>query len=67
MVSLLPSWLGILTRIDAVRAMAGFGVMYWFYSQLDELGKRGRAAPELSVLAATRRILRLQEQLLAER
>jgi 2,4-dienoyl-CoA reductase-like NADH-dependent reductase (Old Yellow Enzyme family) len=65
--SLLPGWLDFLARIDAVRAMAGFGVMYWFYAQLDELGKRGRAVPELSVLAATLRIMRLQRQLLRER
>lgn len=65
--ALLPGWLDFLTRIDAVRAMAGFGVMYWFYSQLDELGKRGRAVPELSVLAATKRIMGLQKQLLADR
>jgi hypothetical protein len=64
---LLPPWLDFLTRIDAVRAMAGFGVMYWFYSQLDEVGKRGRAVPELSVLAATSRIMGLQKRLLRER
>lgn len=65
--SLLPGWLDFLTRIDAVRALAGFGVMYWFYSQLDELGKKGRAVPDLSVLAATKRIMKLQKQLLAGR
>ena len=63
--SLFPNWLGFLTRVDALRSMAGFAVQYWFYAQLDELGRTGRADPDLSVFAATRRIMGLQKQLLA--
>jgi 2,4-dienoyl-CoA reductase-like NADH-dependent reductase (Old Yellow Enzyme family) len=65
--SLFPRSLSFLTRVNALRAMAGFGVMYWFYSQLDELGERGSAVPDLSVLAATRRVLSQQKRLLARR
>ncbi len=65
--SLFPRSLGFLNRVNALRAMAGFGVMYWFYSQLDELGERGSAVPDLSVLAATRRVLGQQKRLLAQR
>jgi hypothetical protein len=65
--SLFPSWLGFLTRLSALRSIAGFAVQYWFYAQLDELGKRGRAAPDMSVMAATRRIMGLQKELLAGR
>ncbi len=65
--SLFPRWLGFLTRVTALRSMDGFGVQYWFYAQLDELGKRGRALPELSVPAATKRIMGLQKTLLAGR
>ncbi len=65
--SLFPRGLHFLNRVTALRAMAGFGVMYWFYTQLEELGKHGKAAPDLSVLAATRRVLGLQKALLADR
>ena len=65
--SLFPHSLRFLNRVAALRALAGFGVMYWFYSQLDELGVRGSALPELSVLAATRRVMRQQKRLLAQR
>jgi 2,4-dienoyl-CoA reductase-like NADH-dependent reductase (Old Yellow Enzyme family) len=65
--SLFPPGLRFLNRVTALRAMAGFGVMYWFYSQLDELGERGSAVPELSVFAATRRVLGQQKRLLAQR
>jgi 2,4-dienoyl-CoA reductase-like NADH-dependent reductase (Old Yellow Enzyme family) len=65
--SLFPRSLRFLNRVTALRAMAGFGVMYWFYAQLDELGERGSTVPDLSVLAATRRVMRQQKQLLAQR
>ncbi len=65
--SLFPSWLAFLGKINALRSVAGFAVQFWFYAQLDELGKQGRAAPELSVFAATRRIMSLQKELLAGR
>ncbi len=65
--SLFPSWLAFLGRINALRSVAGFAVQFWFYAQLDELGKQGRAAPEMSVFAATRRIMSLQKELLAAR
>ena len=65
--SLFPKSLGFLTRIDALRSVAGFAVQYWFYAQLDELGRSGRADPDMSVFSATRRIMGLQKQLLAGR
>lgn len=65
--ALFPTWLGFLNRISALRSMAGFAVQYWFYAQLDELGKRGRADPGMSVMAAARRIMALQKELLAGR
>ena len=65
--SLFPSWLGFLTKISALRSIAGFAVQFWFYAQLDELGKAGKPAPEMSVMAATKRITALQKELLAGR
>jgi 2,4-dienoyl-CoA reductase-like NADH-dependent reductase (Old Yellow Enzyme family) len=65
--SLFPDWLAFLGRLKALRAVAGFAVQYWYYAQLDELGREGRAQPEMSVFAATRRIMALQKKLLAGR
>jgi len=65
--SLFPRALGFLEHVTLLRAAGGFAVMYWYYAQLDALGKRGRANPDLSVWAATRRIIKLQRTLLAER
>ena len=65
--SLFPSWLSFLGRVKALRGIAGFAVQYWFYAQLDALGREGRAEPEMSVMAATRRVMGLQKVLLRDR
>jgi 2,4-dienoyl-CoA reductase-like NADH-dependent reductase (Old Yellow Enzyme family) len=65
--ALLPGWLSFLTRINAVRAMTGFAVIYWYYAQLDLIGRHGQAQPDLSVFAATRIVMGLQKKLLAGR
>jgi 2,4-dienoyl-CoA reductase-like NADH-dependent reductase (Old Yellow Enzyme family) len=65
--SLFPSWLSFLNRSQTLRTMATFSVQYWFYAQIDELGRTGRAAPEMSVFSATRRLMALQKDLMAQR
>ena len=62
--SLLPDWLAFLGKVPLVRAMAGFSVMYWFYAQLDSLGRTGLPKPELSVFAATMQVKRHESELL---
>jgi hypothetical protein len=41
--------------------------MYWYYAQLEELGRHGRAQPSMSVFAATRRVMAQQKQWFAAR
>ena len=65
--SLFPSWLSFLNRSQTLRTMATFSVQYWFYAQIDELGRTGRARPEMSVFSATRRLMALQKHLMAQR
>jgi hypothetical protein len=65
--ALLPSWLSVLNRVKAIRPLTIFAVMYWYYAQLDELGRNGRAQPSMSVFAATKRVMGLQKTLLAAR
>jgi hypothetical protein len=62
--SLFPGWLSFLTHINAIRSTASFAVQYWFYAQIDELGRHGRPQPDMSVFAATRSVMSLQKQLL---
>jgi 2,4-dienoyl-CoA reductase-like NADH-dependent reductase (Old Yellow Enzyme family) len=63
----LPSWLAFLERIDAVRVMAAFSVMYWYYAQMDEIAHEGEPRQGMSVLGATRRILSRHRRLLKKR
>ncbi|MEH6608905.1 MAG: NADH:flavin oxidoreductase/NADH oxidase family protein [Halioglobus sp.] len=65
--ALFPSWLSFLNKINTLRALAGFAVQYWYYAQLDMLGREGRTDPGLSVFAATKRVMALQKQILGAR
>ena len=65
--ALLPSWLSWLSRIKAIRPLTIFAVMYWYYAQLEELGRHGRAQPSMSVFAATKQVMGQQKRLLAAR
>ena len=65
--ALFPPWLSFLNRSKTLRTLSSFAVQYWYYAQLDTLGNTGVAAPEKSVLAATRQVMSQQKQWLAAR
>lgn len=65
--SLLPPWLSFLQGLKTLRTMATFSVQYWFYAQLDELGHNGAPQKQMSVFAATRKLMALQKRQLRER
>ena len=65
--SLFPSWLSFLNNVKALRAIATFGVQFWFYAQLDTLGNTGKANTDMSVFAATRLVMSLQKKILGQR
>ena len=65
--SLFPSWLGFLTRVGMLRTLSGFSVQYWYYQQLDALGRTGRTDPGLGVIKASRLLMGQQKRWLAER
>jgi 2,4-dienoyl-CoA reductase-like NADH-dependent reductase (Old Yellow Enzyme family) len=65
--SLFPPWLSFLTRLKTLRPLAIFGVQYWFYAQLDKLGRNGRPEPDMSVFAAARLLMSLQNKIMRER
>ncbi|MEE4294973.1 MAG: NADH:flavin oxidoreductase/NADH oxidase family protein [Xanthomonadales bacterium] len=63
----LPAWLSFLERLGPVRIMSAFSIIYWYYVQIEELGKNGKARPEISPLRAFLRVLRRHGRLLKQR
>lgn len=64
---LLPGWLRWLEGNGTVRSLAGFAVQYWYYAQLDHLGRTG--APQLAqgVFAAALQVEKHHARWLAAR
>lgn len=65
--SLLPSWLRWTETNLTVRAIAGFAVQYWYYAQIDHLGRTGKPRPGQSVFSAFRQMERHNRNWLASR
>ena len=64
--SLLPRWLAFLSNLKMVRAVAGFAVTYWYYAQIDAIGRTGSAKEKLSVAKAAAETMALQKKLTAK-
>ena len=64
---LLPSGLGFLMRFQIVKAVASFAVIFWFYEQLENLGKDGKTDPKLSVFRAFQAVEKRNMRILAAR
>jgi 2,4-dienoyl-CoA reductase-like NADH-dependent reductase (Old Yellow Enzyme family) len=65
--ALFPSWLAFLGKVNALKAMATFAVQYWYFAQIDRLGRNGKADPALSVFQATKETTALQKSLVKGR
>lgn len=65
--ALFPNWLAFLSKVNALKAMATFAVQYWYFAQIDRLGRNGKAEPELSVFQATKETTALQKSLVKGR
>ena len=65
--SFFPRWLSFLNRFTTLRTLSTFGVQYWYYAQLDLLGQFGNTQPEMSTLAASKRVMAQQKEWLAQR
>lgn len=61
--SLLPNWLAFLGNIKTIRAMAGFAVQYWYYGQIDAIGRNGKANTELTVFKAAQELMAREQNL----
>ena len=64
---LIPDWLGFLNKFQMVKAISGFATIYWFYEQLESIGKRGTTIPKLSVFKAFRAVEARNKRILAAR
>ena len=62
--SLFPSWLAWLGNLNILKAVAGFAVQYWFYGQIDSIGRTGSADPKLTVFEATKQTMAAQKKLM---
>ena len=62
--SLFPSWLAWLGNLNILKAVAGFAVQYWFYGQIDSIGRTGSADPKLTVFEATKKTMAAQKKLM---
>ena len=65
--ALLPGWLNFLTRIPMIRAVNGFATQFWFYTQLDAIGKTGAPIEDLAVHKAAAFITAHEKSFLRER
>ncbi|KAA0696377.1 NADH:flavin oxidoreductase [Halopseudomonas laoshanensis] len=65
--ALFPGWLAFLGKINALKVMATFAVQYWYYAQIDRLGRTGKAEPALSVFQASKDVTALQKELVKAR
>ena len=64
---LLPGWLRWMETFKTVRALAGFGVQFWYYAQLYALGHTGKTDLGMSVFAAMQQVNAMNKKLLAGR
>ncbi|MFB0995832.1 MAG: NADH:flavin oxidoreductase/NADH oxidase family protein [Porticoccaceae bacterium] len=62
--SLFPSWLAWLGNLKILKAVAGFAVQYWFYGQIDSIGRTGSADLKLTVFEATKKTMAAQKKLM---
>ena len=61
--SLFPKWLAWLGNLKMLKAVAGFAVQYWYYGQIDAIGRTGNANSKLTVFQATKQTMALQKEL----
>jgi 2,4-dienoyl-CoA reductase-like NADH-dependent reductase (Old Yellow Enzyme family) len=61
--ALFPKWLSWLTKLKMLRTVSSFAVQYWYYGQIDALGRTGKVDSNLSVLGATKQTMAMQKKL----
>ncbi len=62
-----PPWLSIINNIKLFRTIGSFGVQYWYYAQLDALGKTGKPDDKITPFQATRQLMKQQKEFVKNR
>ena len=62
-----PRPLRWLERFALFRTVATFAVQYWYYGQIESLGRQGSSNPDLSVFSAARNTLKQEQQFARKR
>ena len=65
--ALIPNWLGFLKRIQMLKTLDGFAVLYWFYGQIYSLARTGKIDLDLTPLQGVKEYERMNKKLLGER
>ena len=65
--SLLPRWLRWAERIRLVGAIAGFAIQFWYYAQIDSIGRTGKPRLSQSPLSGMMQVERQSRAWLAAR
>jgi 2,4-dienoyl-CoA reductase-like NADH-dependent reductase (Old Yellow Enzyme family) len=63
MLSLFPRWMAWLGNIKLFKTLGSFAVQYWYYAQIDAIGRTGNPDDNLTVFEATKQTMSLQRQL----
>lgn len=63
MLSLFPRWMAWLGNIKLFKTFGSFAVQYWYYAQIDAIGRTGNPDDNLTVFEATKQTMSLQRQL----
>ena len=66
-IALLPKWLAFLQKVPLLKIASSFGKMYWYYIQIENIAKTGKAMDELTAFAATKKIMAQQSTWLKAR
>lgn len=65
--SLLPYWLSFLKLIKMVKIVNGYSAQFWFYEQLELLGRSGKTNIDVTVLQAMQNLEERERKMVAER
>lgn len=64
---IIPRWLSVSKRLRMCEVVNGFAAMFWFYEQLEQLGRTGKAQPGLTPFTCLRRVEARAQKILDER
>lgn len=65
--SLLPNWLSFISAIPLFKLLNAFGIQYWYYAQIDAVGRTGNTDPQISVFRSSVNVFKQQKMIIKMR